>query len=76
MSRSRRHGKGPRVASGRLSEADDKADAARRLRQKAKRALTSPPLVGKVDPEKESEEPDLPERPREVSDRWGFTKDA
>jgi hypothetical protein len=75
MSRSRRHGKGPRVSSWRLSEADDKADAARRLRQKAKRALTRPPLVGKVDPEKDAEEPDLPESPREVSDRWVFKKD-
>jgi hypothetical protein len=54
------------VSNWRLSEADDKAESSRRLRQKAKTALRLPFV----------DEPDLPEKPRGVSDRWGFKKDG
>jgi len=61
MSRSKRHGHGPRVSNWRLSEADDKAKAARKLRHKTKTALKK-----NIDP---------PQKMREVSDVWGFKKD-
>lgn len=79
MSRSRRHGKGPRVASWRLSDADDKAKCSRVLRKKAKEALRNA-LPGKLEPPFTRrglpEGPELPEKPREIRDRWGFKKDA